>query len=244
VTHLVAAELLKLYTTRTFWALAGSTFALILMIVVLSLILDDDLTGESEVRSLLTTGSLAGLLMLVLGAVVGAGEYRHGTIASMLLVTPNRLRAVGAQTVACAIGGVVVGLAASALIVAIALPWLSAKDAVLADTGVTLRVVSGNALYSGLAGALGVALGAACRNQVVAIVTLLLFIFVVDPAIAGLAEDYARYSLTGLSVAISGGTGEDEGLDVLPFGAAAALWTAYTAVLVAGAAWLTSRRDV
>ena len=102
----VAAEVLKLRTTRTFWALAGSTFALILLIVVLSLSLDDELdSDEDSVHSLLSTAGLSGLLMLVLGAVVGAGEYRHGTIASTLLVTPNRLRAVTAQTLAVALGG-------------------------------------------------------------------------------------------------------------------------------------------
>jgi ABC-2 type transport system permease protein len=245
VTGLVASELLKLRTTRTFWALAGSTFGLILLIVVLSLVLDDELVdNEDTVRSLLTTGSLAGLLMLVLGAVVGAGEYRHGTIASTLLVTPDRLRAVGAQTLACAVGGFVVGLTASVLIAAIALPWLSANDAVLPDTGVTLRVILGNALYSGLAAALGVALGAALRNQVAAIVALLLFIFVLDPAISALGEDYAPLSLTGLSVSISGGTEEESGSELLPMGAAVAVWLAYTVALMAAAAALTARRDI
>ena len=127
MTHLLGSELLKLRTTRTFWALAGSTFALILLIVILSLILDDALKSDEDAAlSLLTTGSLAGLLMLVLGAVVGAGEYRHGTIASTLLVTPNRLRAVGAQTLACGVGGLVVGFLGVALVAVVALPWLSA----------------------------------------------------------------------------------------------------------------------
>ena len=170
MTHLLAAELLKLRTTRTFWALAGSTFFLILLIVVLTLILDDSLgdAGDDEVRSLLTTGGLAGLLMLVLGVVVGAGEYRHGTIASTLLVTPNRLRAVAAQVLACAAGGLVVGLAGALLVALVALPWLSASDVALPDLDVMARVVLGTALYSGLAAALGVALGAALRNQVAA----------------------------------------------------------------------------
>jgi ABC-type transport system involved in multi-copper enzyme maturation permease subunit len=245
VTRLVTAELLKLRTTRTFWALAAATFALILLIVVLSLILDDELVADEDtVRSLLGTGGLAGLFMLVLGAVVGAGEYRHGTIASTLLVTPNRLRAVAAQTLACALGGLVVGLVATVLVALIALPVLSAKDATLPDTGEIVRTMLGSVLYSGLAAALGVALGAALRNQVAAIVTLLLFIFVADPAITALAEDYAPFSLSGLSAAMTGSTEEEAGMDLLPLGVAALVWAGYTAVLVGLAAFLTARRDI
>ena len=106
--RLVGAEVLKLRTTRTFWALAGSTFALILLIVVLHPRIDDAAPHPArgpQRCSLLSTAGLSGLLMLVLGAVAGAGEYRHGTIASTLLVTPNRLRAVAAQTIAVALGG-------------------------------------------------------------------------------------------------------------------------------------------
>jgi ABC-2 type transport system permease protein len=213
--------------------------------VVLSLILDDALeSDEDSVRSLVTTSSLSGLLMLVLGAVAGAGEYRHGTIASTLLVSPNRLRAVTAQTLACGVGGFAVGLAAALITAAVALPWLAAIDAPSLGGGDLLEIVFGNALYSGLSAALGVALGALLRNQVAAIVLLLLFLFVVDPALSALAEDYARFSLTGLATSMSWGTTDDFGADLLPFGAAVAVWCAYTAAIVAGAAWLTSRRDV
>src|SRR5688500_13151064 len=65
VTRLVNAELLKLRTTRTFWALAGSAAALVLLIVVLTLIFDDQLNTSDDVESLLSAGGLAGLLTLV-----------------------------------------------------------------------------------------------------------------------------------------------------------------------------------
>lgn len=241
----VAAEVLKLRTTRTFWALALSTFALILLIVVLSLILDDALrSDEDAVRSLLSTASLSGLLMLVLGAVAGAGEYRHGTIASTLLVTPNRLQAVTAQTLACALAGFAVGLAAAALTAAVALPWLASIDAPMLDTGEVLGIVFGNALHSGLAAALGVAFGSLVRNQVAAIVTLLLFLFVIDPAISALVEEYAPFSLSGLATSITGGSDDDFAGDLLPVGAAVAVWTAYTAVLAVAAVALTTKRDI
>ena len=241
----MAAEVLKLRTTRTFWTLAGVTFGLILLIVVLSLILDDELdTNADSVESLLSTGGLAGVFMLILGAVVGAGEYRHGTIASTLLVTPNRLRAVTAQTLACALGGLLVGLAAVAIVAAISLPVLSGRDAPLPDTAAALRIVLGTCLFSGLAAALGVALGAAVRNQVAAIVSLLLIFFVVDGIIAGLAGDYARYTLSGLSSAIGGESEDPGGFELFPQGVAALIWTGYTLVLMGLAAFLTSKRDI
>lgn len=242
MTRLVAAELLKLRTTRTFWALAGATAALVLLIVVLTLILDDSLNDQDEVESLLSAGGLAGLLTLVLGVVAAAGEYRHGTIASTLLVTPQRLRAVGAAVTACLLGGLVIGLVTSAVVAAVTLPWLSAKDVALLPTGQTLEVFLGTTLFAALGGALGAALGALLRNQVAAVVTVLVLIFVLDPTLSALVEDVAPYTLSGLSNSMTGG--EDSSIDLLPRGVAALIWALYTAVLATLAAILTARRDI
>lgn len=214
--------------------MAGSLFGLLLLIVVLSLALSDNFRTEDEARSLLSSASLSGLLMLILGVVAGAGEYRHGTIASTLLVTPDRLRAVAAQT-----------LAVAALVAAIGVPWLSAKDAPMLSTGELLGMFLGCALYTALAAALGVALGALMRNQVAAVVLVLVFLFVIDPVITAVAEGYAKFSLTGLGTSMSGGSAEDvQGSDLLPFGVAALIWAAYTVALAVAASVLTTRRDI
>jgi ABC-2 type transport system permease protein len=239
--RLVHAELLKLRTTRTFWAMAGAATALVLLIVVLSLALDDHLRSEDDVLSLLSTIGVAGLLAMVLGVVAAAGEYRHGTIASTLLVTPQRLRAVTAAVVACALGGLAIGVAISAVTALIALPWLSAKDVDMPSTGAIVEVFVGGALFAALAAALGAALGALLRNQVAAVVSLLAFIFILDPTISALLEDVAPYTLSGLSAAMNGG---ESGTDLLPRGIAALVWALYAALLGAGAAVLTARRDI
>ena len=242
MTRLVNAELLKLRTTRTFWALAGSAAGLVLLIVVLTLLLDDQLNTSDDVESLLSAGGLAGLLTIVLGVVAAAGEYRHGTIASTLLVTPNRLRAVGAQVIASLAGGLVVGLVTSAMVAAIALPWLGAKDAVVVpSTRETLEIFLGGALYAALAAALGAALGSLLRNQVAAVVLVLVLIFVVDPTLAALVEGVGQFTLTGLGIAMSGG---DDDADLLPRGVAAVVWLLYTVLVAALAAIVTARRDV
>jgi ABC-2 type transport system permease protein len=242
VTRLVAAELLKLRTTRTFWALAGAAAALVLLIVVLSLILDDGLDSDDDVESVLSTGGIAGLLTLVLGVVAAAGEYRHGTIASTLLVTPQRLRAVGAAVLACLLGGLVIGLVTSGVIAVIALPWLSARGVDLLPLGKTLELFMGATLFAALGGALGGSLGALLRNQVAAVVSVLVLIFVVDPAVSALVEDVAPFTLSGLSSSMTGG--DDGSIDTLPRGVAALVWALYSALLAGAAAVLTARRDV
>jgi ABC-type transport system involved in multi-copper enzyme maturation permease subunit len=241
MTRLVGSELLKLRTTRTFWGLAGAAAGLVLLIVVLSVALDTSATADN-VLNILATAGFSGILTLVLGAVVGAGEYRHGTIAWTLLVTPNRLRAVAGQLLACAMAGLAIGLAVSALAALIALPWLAAKDATMPATGDVLEVVLGTAVYAGLAAALGAGLGALLRNQVAAIVIVLVQIFVVDTTLAALIEGVGPFTLTGLGVAMSGVV--DDGEDLLAPGVAALVWAGYATLFGALAALRTARRDI
>jgi ABC-2 type transport system permease protein len=243
VIRVIGSELLKLRTTRTFWALAGAAVGLVLLIVVLSLALDDQLNTEQDVSDLLSTAGFSGLLTLVLGVVVGAGEYRHGTIASTLLVTPNRLRAVAAQVIACALGGLAIALSTVAFALAIGLPWLSSTGALIPPAGDLAGDLLGAIAYASLAAALGAALGALLRNQVAAVVTVLVLIFVLEPVVAGLVEDVAPFTLTGLGAAMSGASG-DEGSDLLAPGVAVLVWACYASLLAVLAAIRTTHRDI
>jgi ABC-2 type transport system permease protein len=243
VTRLVGAELLKLRTTRTFWAISGSAIALLLLSLILTLALTKRFT-EAEALSALSSAGFAGLMALILGVVYSAGEYRHGTIASTLLVTPDRLWVATGQALAAAVAGFVLGLVSVALVAVIGLPWLENKDAAPLPAGDVVELLVGNVLYAGLAGAFGVAVGALLRNQVAAIVLVLLMLFAVDPAVGALVPDYEKYSLTGLATAMSGGSAEDIGAsDLFSVWEAALLWSAYTAILVLTAALQASRRD-
>jgi ABC-2 type transport system permease protein len=227
VIRVIGSELLKLRTTRTFWALAGSAVGLVLLIVLLTLAIDDQLNTKTEVTDLLSTVGLSGLLTLVLGVVVGAGEYRHGTIASTLLVTPNRLQAVAAQVIACALGGLAIASAAAGFTLVIALPWLSAKGALTPDAEDVAGTLIGAIGYAALAAAL---------------VTILVLIFVIEPVVGGLLEDVWPFTLTGLGAAMSGASGD--GSDRLAPGLAALVWAGYASLLALLAALSTSRRDV
>jgi ABC-2 type transport system permease protein len=85
------------------------------------------------------------------------------------------------------------------------------------------------------------------RNQVVAVASALLVLFVVEPVVTSLVDGYQRYSLTGLRVAISGGAAESAGAasgGLPPAWLAALLWTGYALVLAVAAAAVGRRRDI
>ena len=138
--RVVSSELLKLRTTRTFYGLAGAAVGLVMLAVVLVLALTDSAFDEDEVRSLLSSAGGAGLMMLILGVVFSAGEYRHGTIAWTLLVTPVRLRVAAGQALACGLAGAAISFVAAALTAVVALPWLGAKDAASLSSGEVLGI--------------------------------------------------------------------------------------------------------
>ena len=238
--RVLGSELLKLRTTRSFWGLAGAAAGLVLLIVVLSVGFDTTPT-EDNVRTILAIAGLSGVLTLVLGAVVGAGEYRHGTIAWTLLVTPSRLRAVAGQVLACGVAGFAIGIAVSALAAVVALPWLAAKDAPMPPAGDILEIVVGCALYAGLAASLGAGLGALLRNQVAAIVIVLVQIFVLDPTLAALIDGVGPFTLTGLGAAMSGVADEGE---LLSAGVAALVWAGYATLFATLAVIRTAHRDI
>lgn len=244
MTRVVASELLKLRTTRTFWGLVGTALGLVALAVVLPLAIEDDFADATDVRSVLSSAGLAGLIALILGVVYSAGEYRHGTIAWTLLVNPVRLRVASGQAIACAVAGALLAALAAGFTAVVALPWLAAKDAASLSGGEVLGIFFGGILYGALAGAFGAGLGALLRNQVAGVVLVLVFLFIVDPALIALFDTYDKFSVTGLGTTLSGGPEEDLESDLLPFWAAALVWTGYTAVLVGAAALLTSRRDI
>lgn len=61
------------------------------------------------------------LVVLLIGILMMAGEFRHNTATSTFLISPDRRRVVGAKLIASAVVG-------AGLALAIALPWLAAKN--------------------------------------------------------------------------------------------------------------------
>ncbi len=194
MSSLLRAELLKLRTTRTFVALVGVTLALSLLVVVLTGLLSDEIAPQ-DVRDLFTA-DFTGLFIMLLGVIGMAGEWRHRTITGTILAAPDRLRLMAAKMLAYAAAGVLLSLIVTATIMLVGTIILSSRGFDTAGFSDLADVLWRNPLVAALVGALGVGIGALLRNQVVAIIGVLVLGFVIEPALFGLAPDVARFGPT------------------------------------------------
>ena len=191
---LLKAELLKLRTTRTFVALVAAALALSLLVVVLTSLLGDNFS-ERDVKSLFTTDFTA-LFILLLGVMGMAGEWRHRTITGTVLAAPHRLRLLGAKVIAYAAAGALLSLIVTLTIMVVGTIILATRGEPTAGLPDLLDVLWRNLLVAALLGALGVGIGGLVRNQVVAIVGILVVAFIVEPTLFGLVPDVAKFAPT------------------------------------------------
>jgi ABC-2 type transport system permease protein len=247
----LAAEVLKLRTTRATYAILALAAALGATMAALIAVLSSraDVSGEVGGRLVLSSGGItAGILTLLLGIATTAGEYRHGTIVPTLLVNPDRVRVVLAQVFAGGLAGAVIGAASIATTAVVSFPVLAARDVPVLLSGTEQAGIAlGGIGFAALSAAVGAALGALLRNQVVAVGLALVVLFAVEPIVTGLVDGYQRFSLTGIRVALSGGAAESAGAaggGLPPLWLAALLWTTYAVLLTLAATVGTRRRDV
>ena len=249
MTHLVSSELFKLRTTRTFYALMATCLALVLLptIPVAAFV---DFTGSDNPTEVLLffCGGLVQTFALLIGVLAVTNEFRHGTITPSLLVAPQRLKLMSAKLLASLILGLIIGLIATGLIIAIVAFFASARD--FANPGDKLAMLVGGTLTTALYAALGVGIGALVRNQVGAVVGSLVYIFVLEPLIGAVftlsdALDgiMPRYSLGAVSNALSH-VNPNDSTDLLGQVPGGLLLALYAAIFLALGFFVTQRRDI
>ena len=241
----VKAELLKLRTLRSFWWTAVALLAAVPVLVVSNIAVAEDVVGKLHtgegVRSVFSAASTP--LMLIVGIMLMAGEFRHRTAAGTFLTEPRRRRVVVAKLIASALVATLLALASAAVALAVGLPALSAKHVDLpAHAGDIAAALLGSSTATVLYALVGVGLGAAIRNQTVAISVALGWSFVVEGALMALADGVGRWLPGGAAAALSGGL--PQGIDLLPVWAAALLFAAYGFGFAAAGITLIGRRDV
>lgn len=246
MTALARAELLKLRTTRA-WLGYVPALAVITGIgaaAQLGSARDLELSGPEFSRELLMSSLAASLIAYLVGITAVTSEWRYGTITRTFLVTPRRERVLVAKGVAVFLAGAALSVLAIAVVLAVAVPWLSVEGSSFQLDGGVVERLGQLVLAAALWGAFGAGVGALIQNQTAAVALGLVWVLVVEAllgALLGLVDLEAIADFQpGFALSALVGDLED-GLSPRAGGAVALGW-----VLVLGALGYVrlNRRDV
>jgi ABC-2 type transport system permease protein len=194
---LVAAEWLKLRTTRLLYGMIPATVALSIAAVAGAVLAADstiELESTDGIRRALSVTGTGAILVLVVGILISAGEYRHGTAVDTFLTTPRRHRVAAAKLAMGAAVGLATGVVTAVACVAGATLLYAIEGATFpfgeAEVWLTL---AGTLVYTALFAILGVALGTLIRNQVLAVAVALAWLGVVEHTLVNLVPDLGRW---------------------------------------------------
>ena len=248
MTALVRSELLKVRTTRGWWA----------YLIVLVGLVGIGTAAEVGSRSLAERSGLdfqlalvdlvgiSSLLAIILGITMVTTEFRHGTITPTVLATPSRERVLVGKAVAGVLIALLFAVLAFVVVLVVAAIWTSVDGGQLdlLDGDVVdraARTTLGVVLWL----LLGLAIGSVVHNQVAALVGTLLWLFLVETLLVGLfslldidavAEYLPFHALDGAD-----GSGGDNLLD---YGPALAVTAGWILLLGVAGAVRTRRRDI
>jgi len=243
--NLLAAEFLKLRTVRTPWALLVTTVTLSGLAVASTVLVADsagiDLESANGARDVLGVSVAGAIFVLVLGIIISAGEYRHGTAIDTFLTTPRRPRVIAVKLATALTTGGIFGLLASGTALATALLMYRVRDLGFPlGPSTSWSTLGATALYAALFCGIGAATGSLVRNQVVAIVGWLSWMAVVEHIAEGFFPSFGRWLPMGAGRALVGGIGTP---DLLSPATAAVVLIAYAAVIMAAAIVWERYRD-
>ena len=248
--RLIHAELRKVRTTRLWVGLALGGLALVVLATVAVLVTAGTAQGLREglgaittvddVQKLVWNGAAMSFFAIVLAATMATGEHRYGTMAGTYLATPSRRNVISAKVAAAIPLGAAYGLVGGLVPLAIAAVWFVVKGDPLPFGPGVVGAIAGVGVQCAYGAALAVCVGAAIRSQLVAILGLLGWVFLVEPLATVLVPALRRWApFTG----VQGAFGPP---DAQLFGpaAAAGLMLLYVATVWCAAVWLEQRRDV
>jgi len=243
MTDQLLAELRKMRSTRTNLGLLAGMVTLILLTVVLTGFLTkaSELSGHDNQHGLLSTGTAGALFAALIGVMAITSEFRHGTIRPTFVVTPHRSRVLAAKVIASLLMGTMFGLAAITLSFGIGYAVLAIRGIPLElETSHVMWLFIGTPLITAAWAAIGVGLGAIVRNQVLAVIGLIVWAMIIDNLLVNLVPRIGGYTPVGSSAALVA----DPADYVLSAPAGALVLVAYALALVAAGVSLVARRDV
>ena len=237
------SELRKMRSTRTNLGLLAGMIGLILLTVLVNgfVLTVAELRGHDEQHTLLSAGTSGALFAALIGVMAITSEFRHGTIRSTFVVTPDRSHVIAAKVVASLLMGIAFGLVAIGLSFGVGYAILAGRGIDFAlDTNHVLLLVFGTLCMTALWAALGVGVGAVITNQVFAVIGVIIWAFVIDNLLRGLVPDVGRFTPVAASDSITAGFADY----LLTPAAGGLLLIGYVVAFLAGGALLVAHRDV
>jgi ABC-2 type transport system permease protein len=234
---LLKAELLKLRTTRTFAIVVGMSALVSMVLAVLGAAV-----GKGVAAHELFTNSSITYVIVLLGAIGMTGEWRHRTITSTILASPDRTRLLSAKVLASAAAGVVLVFLVTAVTMIAGTIALKASGHATLDAGGLADVMLRNLAVAAVLGPFGVAIGALGRNQIATVVGLIAVAAVLEPGIFGASHAVGRFG--PLAEAPGGVLGGSETEGMLTAGPALAVMVAWASAAFAAAAVRLRSRDL
>lgn len=242
MTAILAAEWLRLRTTRGAWLLLAAAQLIIVLGVSGLMLRGDNLADPVVQQRAVAHLGLVSLFTLVLGITAVAGEHRHRTISDTYLAVPRRARVVLAKLAVHTAAGLGFGIAAAISALGSTAVWLTVRgETIHFDNTDLWRTVAGGIAWNAVFAALGVGVGALITNQIGAIATALAWLALVEGLVGQLIGDARKWLPFALGSA----------LDRLPTATdGPAQWVAglvllgYAAAFTAAAVLTTTRRDV
>jgi ABC-type transport system involved in multi-copper enzyme maturation permease subunit len=257
--RLLKSELRKVLYVRSNWGLLiAAVFISALSTAVTVPLLDADSTGALGVSLETASGvdavyanAVSGYIFaIILGLLMMTGEFRHGTAVATFLTSPKRSRVVLAKIAVAA-------LAAAVLMIISALAgflagWLALQtvdNPAEPSSNIFINMMLASVVAGVVLGIIGLAIGTLIKNQLLAIVATLVYLFVIDPLLLLLAPEAGKYLPSGLITAMLNITVDAPqlGFDTsqyLPPLQAAGLLVAIGAVFASVSIFTSLRRDI
>lgn len=247
--NLIRAEFLKLRTTRMIYGTAAASLVMVPVTVALTISTagrnrgSPGLDTSEGIRQVLSAASSGTIIVLIIGILMMAGEFRHNTATSAFLISPDRKKVVGAKLVAATIVGAGLAVASSVITLAVALPWLAAKNVdVNLFSGEVGLVILGAFAATSLYALVGVGVGSLISNQTAAVVASLVWVMLVESLVVSFLPEVGRWLPGGTVAALTGVTTLGGGL--LPMWGGALLFTAYGLTFAAAGTRFVAARDI
>jgi ABC-2 type transport system permease protein len=247
---LVAAERIKLFSTRSPWW--TSVLAVIIVVGLTALIAGTWDSADGPVPFAVTGffATFGMVVVMVMATVAVTSEYRFGTIRTTFQAVPNRTAALLAKTLVVTVAAGIVGLIAS--FGAWGAAWLIAPAGMSIAGSAEWRILAGTGLVFAIAAIVALAVGILVRQTAGAVSIVLVWVLLLENLVAlipRVGADIQRWlpfiNANHFLTAGVGGEGGPPTVSDMPFGpwGSLAYFAGIAVVLLVVALSVANRRD-